>query len=525
MHEHGGAGRVGGLGRVLAAAACLAVGPLAAGDDFVEQVNARFRSVSAEQRSDLVLLPALAAMQPPPGLLEGGATALNLLPGMSGWAEAEAWAAGEPQRAALEALARVTEDADYHVAMAFAQPYGVEGIPVETVRAGLYTELGDPPTLAAAAFGHLRALERLRVLVQVEASRRVGAGKPAEAIELLIDWLFLARQIADRAFFEEVDWALGAIAQGQERIRDVAYLDSRGAKALTADQLRDFIARLDEDKGYLSLTRLGFPGGDRAGVEQVVARVMEPRGGINEATFAPTMASLGSTDRPLRLFGEAGRWKAAGAMHLNWFDTTAEVPKVFDDWSSRWRLDTFDPRMAQPFHFTRLNRGGFAVIAATTPDMGGLFDRRLVARTEGVGTRAALALVGYAAANGVFPPTVSSIRPRFVAEMEADPFNPNLARGARPPLEFFVPIRDQQFGPREEPHPHEVNVIMPGGANFSVNLGQDTFVLYSLGSDNARNWATKVQNTPVKVLGADYLIWPPTLSLHRQHLIDAEQLK
>ena len=128
-------------------------------------------------------------------------------------------------------------------------------------------------------------------------------------------------------------------------------------------------------------------------------------------------------------------------------------------------------------------------------------------------------------ANKTLAPTIASIRPKWLKQLDADPFNPNRARGNQPPLEFFVPIRDQPRGEREEAKPHEVNVFVPGGANFLVRFKDDQFILYSVGRDGAKNWASRVQNTWELATGADYLIWPPVLSLYRQHLIDTGALK
>jgi hypothetical protein len=60
---------------------------------------------------------------------------------------------------------------------------------------------------------------------------------------------------------------------------------------------------------------------------------------------------------------------------------------------------------------------------------------------------------------------------------------------------------------------------------LSLQMSSDTFVLYSRGSDNAKNYAKKNQNTAAVVENADYLLWPPVLSLHRQRLLDLDQLK
>jgi hypothetical protein len=89
-----------------------------------------------------------------------------------------------------------------------------------------------------------------------------------------------------------------------------------------------------------------------------------------------------------------------------------------------------------------------------------------------------------------------------------------------------VPIRDTrlQFGDRETPQPHDMNIVTPN-ANFSRRIGEDQFVLYSVGGNGGKDWARQIQNTAENAAGADYLIWPPIVSLQRQHLIERGQLK
>jgi len=94
-----------------------------------------------------------------------------------------------------------------------------------------------------------------------------------------------------------------------------------------------------------------------------------------------------------------------------------------------------------------------------------------------------------------------------------------------PPLQFMVPMRDQDRRPNENPTPLEMEVVTQQGQNFAVRLRDDTFLLYSFGSDNGRNFARRIQNTASIVQGADYLIFPPIKSLYRQHLIDVGELR
>lgn len=513
------------LATVLLATSLAAIVPLApaSADEFVDRVNRAFADVGQARRSDAVLLPLLAKMAPAPKSASTLDGARSLIPSSPGWADAKAWAEAAPQKAALDAIAGLVKETDARKAMVFGQPYGVEGIPIDLVRAKLYTDLGDPPTLSGARFLYLSALESLQCLVHVEAMRRSDAGDPLGAMALLADFTLLGRQLADRQFYKEVDWAMQAMSAAVERMRDIAYLDSKGKQSLSAKAsagLPELIERLDPDKGALSMTRIRIPLGDRLGAEQIVARVFIARGGVNTSTFSSTMAALGSTDRPLRLFSESAKWQAMIPRQKAWFDIVDELPKIYDDWTGRWDLEAFNRRLETPTYATKLDRASYAVLAETMPPIDELFKLRQVVRTEIAGTRAALGVVGYFYATKSFPPQISSVRPKWVKSFEADPFNPNRAHGALPPLEYFVPIRDQKFGPREEPKPHTVSVFMPDAANFDLRFKQDQFLLYSVGSDGAKNFASKVQNTSSRVLGADYLIWPPIKSLYRQYLMD-----
>lgn len=511
------------------AAAGAVPGSPALGDDYVREVNALYADVRPDRRSDTLVLPALAKLEPPPASLNSLETAMLMPAGGAGWAEALAWAQAPAQRAVLEAVGGAVSATDWRQAKAFAQPYGIDGVPLELIRAGMYTELGDPPLLADARVKFLPALDRAALLFNVEATRLASEGTPAEAIRVMSEWVLLARQMADRQLFREARWGFEQIGRGLERVRDIAFTDMRGPRKLTPEDLAKAIARLDEESGPLTLDRARFPQGNRIGAEQVAATLYpNPRGGVDERLFAPTLARLGATEHPLRLFSETARLGALAPLQADKILVDAELPKVFDDWANRWNVDWWDARMSQPFYgAVSLNPTRFAALGATAPPMGELFELRQVARTEAVGTRQALAVLAFHLANRTWPPTVESTRPRFIKTAEADPLNPNRRAGQMPPMQYFVPngVNARPLGPREEPRPHRAEVIAGSGLNFAAQIPGDNFVMYSVGTDGARNWADRVQNTIRRTEGADYLLWPPVLSLRREHLIQTGALK
>lgn len=491
--------------------------------DHVGKANARYTSVPDERRSDLVLLPAIAAMDPAPVGIDDHLRSMLIDPSSDLWDDAEAWALAANQQQALDALRKVTDTDDPRQAMVFAQPYGVAVSPA-LIRAGLYTELGDPPLLAGATMGYLKGVDQLILLVQVEATRLAASGTPGEAMDLLVRQVYLGRQMTDRAFLREAKVGYTAVNEALERIRDIAYVDFRGDQAVSPSDLGKTIAALDgTSRGYLSPGRLMFPDANKIAAQQLWELLYEPRGGT-KAAFATTMARLRTAERPLRLFAEASRYESSGQDQADWYQTRDQIDSVFDGWSSRWTLSPFDRQLSLPYAYDDLNRDRFAVITASTKDMSVLFGLRRVYETEIVGTRASLALLGYFYELGEFPPAISSIRPRWLEKIEADPFNPNRAVGRIPALEFFVPVRDDYVADEQDTaQPHRMNVYSPGGENFSIMLREDQFVMYSVGRDGVKNMAEDVSIDPEAVTG-DYLVWPPMLSLYRTHLIETNRL-
>jgi hypothetical protein len=512
---------------LLPLAAVLLLPAATVADDFISRANDLYRTIREANRSDLILLPAVAQMEKPPAPVADPEKAMLLPATAAAFPAAREWAAAEPQRAVLAALSEAAYSESRHNVKAFGQPYGVDAVAatgegIAMVRAGLYTELGDPPILAAAKFQYLPALENVACLVHVEATGRLADGDIGGAIDVVIDWLLFARQIADREFFQEKRWGLRQTTAALERIRDLAYQDFRSQRTLRADQISSIMERLSADHADLNGERISFPRADRVGADQIIALTFTPRGEAN-AQFAPILARLASHERPLRLFAEAAAWEQYAGMHANWFDTKERAEQVYNEWASRWPLDSFDPRQTLPTDYDRTSKTRFALIFAAFPNMQILMNDRQVVRAHVAGTRTSLGILGLFYRAGNFPPDVSAIRPAYVRTLDPDPFN--RAR-SRPPLEYFVPIRDQRFGPRDEPRPHTVNVVARRGQYpFQVRLGQDQFILYSVGPDNSKGWATIASDEPEKDSAGDLLLWPPVSSLLRQRLIETGELK
>ncbi|MEQ9096502.1 MAG: hypothetical protein RIE32_09590 [Phycisphaerales bacterium] len=508
----------------------------AQGGGFIERVNRANRAIPQDQRADQVLFPAMAGMQAPPAVVavtENGrpTDAMLLGPGLRGWQEAAQWAAAEPQQQIIAALDEITQVAQFPDSMVLAQPYGIDGVSVDLVRAGLYTELGDPPTLTTADFRYLPKLTDVVILVHVEASRRVTEGDPAGAIDVLIDLLHLGRMMANREFFEEVEWGYRTMIDATIRVRDIAYLDySSNQPSLTYDQLTASINRLDPGRrGFLMLDRLRLPEGDRIGAEQIVDRLFNERGRPTDR-FAPTMSALSTNDRPLRRFSEAGLWNQVQAVHGDGFATRKAVADVFNDWSQLWTQNDFAPGHKLVREYDRLNPVTEGVVLAIVPEMTGLFNERRILRTEIAGTRAALGVVAYKARLRTLPVNLVSLRPQILPEREIDPFGPIRDAQNRPlvsEFKYLVPARDLPVDPAVGPQPLAIDIIMLNQRNFAIGVGldDDEFVIWSTGPDSDDDTARRVRENTRSLYDGDYLIWPPVISLYREFLQTEGELR
>jgi hypothetical protein len=506
-----------------AAALLLGLAPLTAlADEFVDRANAAVRKVADEKRSDLVLLPLLPDLKPPPAVLSSQYQAALFGGHAPGWADAAAWAQADPQKKIIEALAKVTKDEnDPQKGFVFGLPYGAEGAGSELVTKEMYVELGDPPTLAGAKFLYMDKLEQVGILMHVEASRLAESGDILGAMEKLKQWLFFSRQMADRPFIKEKKWAMESMLLALERLCDLAYVDFRATKHATEpSKLRDLIDILRDRSLYLE--RIKLPEGDFIAREQLVSRVLVEKGGPNPDTFATTMARIGAVDRPLRLFSSAAFWDQARGLHAGWYETRDALKGLVDDWQRRWSLPAFD-RVQSTHSFWELriaNKPKFAVIGTGLQDVPSLFSLRRRIDAHQAGTRMALAAYGFFLREKTIPSSLSAVTPSFTRRIDQDPFS---SKGED--IGYFRPVTDNVKGDRGQPLPFSLRLFpAPPRPEFTVPLDTTHFVVYSCGPDDKRELARNCTQGQEGKNG-DYLFWPPELSLERQRLLDTGELK
>lgn len=494
-------------------------------DEFTSQINRGYLGVSADKRSDLILLPLIAKMEAAPMRVRALSDAAIMPADVAAFAECRAWAEKPEQQAVIAALATVSKEKKWRESFVWGLPYGIEDVPTEFVEARLYSELGDPPTIAGARHYWIPRLDDVASLVNVEATRLLADGKASDAIDMLMNWANVCRQIGDRQLQVEAKWGLTHLAQAFERIRDVAYADLRGAKTLDLARVPDQVKSLAIETP-LDVTRLRLPKGDSIAAAQVAARVFSQTEEVIPAVFGPTLARIGSADFPLRVFSESSRWRGVAAAHADGRDTKSKINSVQSDFTARWELDWFDRRHLAPTEYTKLEPARFALIARTMPDLRELYDLRMMCFLEMQGSQLSLCLAAATIANKTQPKVLTVVRPRWIEVIRNDPLSKNIETGQFAIPRYFIPMqRRPGMSEKETPKPHEIDIVPAMGSPFSVRLDDTQMVLYSVGVDSADNSAKRVQNTMQLATGTDYLMWPPVVSLYRQHLRDSQQLK
>lgn len=523
-----------GIRALLACVLTLAPVALVHADDYVDRVNAPYKSIAKAKRSDLVILPLLMKMTNPPAEIKNVEVSMLLGTSSPAWPVVEDWATAAPQKAIIKGLSDVTKDEDYRVAMVFAQPYGVGGVSdpdqSELIAADMFSDLGETPTLAAVKIGYMPAIEKIELLANVEATRLLESGDAVGAVEVIFDFMYFARQMADRSFLVEKRWGMNGVRNSLSRIRDLVYQDSKAEKhAIKVEHIRGWVKRLDPDKGYLDIQRIRLPDANIIAAEQLITRVAVKGGPPNEE-FSAVLASIAAGNRPLRLLSEAAFWDRVKPRHAGYYELMdMVVGKKGDaglrgDWARRWDLQPFDALLRKPSGYaSNVARGTrYAMLKVTLEGIDQLFELRKPMNAELAGTRVGLSIYGFSLRNnGSWPKDITSIRPDFMEKVDADPYNSKKSST----LEFFVPTRERPpQGQRDEEIPFDMRVY-PGGKrkNFSIKLRKDSFVLYSVGPNDGNELGKDATQDDITVSEGDYVLWPPVISLTRKYLADAGQ--
>ncbi len=439
-------------------AATLSPGALAAGGKTqLEAANKLVVAPAGNTSADPILFPAIAAMTPPPSVLTDWWTASLLTASSPEWEEVAAWAAAEPQQKAIEAVAKL---ADTKAKYLLTLPYTAKGVDPEWVNAGLVIETDAEGVLAGAKFKYLDAMKPLVLLATVEGERLAASGEGRKAGKLMLETLRLGRIVADRPGLAEKLMGIQLMHNAAERLRDLVYLHP---DAFKIEDLKQGVIELDER--IINVMKIRLPEANRLAAEQLIEMTIEDRGEADAGKLGATMSRLASSDRPLTRFSEAAKWKKVAGIHAGWFDSQDQLKKLWGDWTTRWNLqDLHDPLLRKATDYQKMPKAKFAILDETLAGVDQMRDRRLRLLAEMSGTRASLAVVALSKRSRAMPPAVQAVVPDFARrEYLTDPYAYDRRYRTLQQLEYFVPIRDQKFGPRELPRPHEVTVVVGEG--------------------------------------------------------------
>lgn len=433
---------------------------------FVARADQMGEAGSGTKAIEDVLFPALAAMDPRPEWMDGDRTRfIKCVPGSADWAEAEAWVMGDPQRDAIEALATCT-DATGGTKWVLGLPYGTDSLDPVWVEKGLSISLSQANLLATARFEYFGGLDALRDLVLLKIHRQANAGEGEAALETAIDLVRLGRYVSERPFSDESVYGYALMSVGLQAMRDAAYT--------YPDAFRDRQV-LVEAAGALAYddlkwTQFIFPEGEKLAAEQLMARTIVERRGVDEAKYIETLSALSSNERPLRRFGAADRWRSAAVLQGDWFATESVINRVWGDLKKRWDYRLSNSQHARETDLEMLSNPANEMVVSVARKVMRVFPARRVVLNELGATRIALASVAWKTTQFDWPPggNTAALRPNYLSAIDTDLYNWHPRWEAFQPFGYFVPIRDENFDMRVDPHPHAVIVsVNPSDPYFS----------------------------------------------------------
>ncbi len=463
-------------------AACTLVAPVWAREDpsvYISRVDSMAAAGPGTRAVEDVLFGPLAAMEPAPAWFAADRSRfIECLPGSPDWAEAESWLNGEPQREVLGALSTCT-DVSGGTKWVLGIPYGQDAISSEWANAGLVATLEQDNLLATVEFPYFQRFETLADLATLEVYRLAADNQSEDALDTAIDLLMLGRFVADRPFAEESKFGYRLMSRALVVLRDAVYTypDSFRDQEVLLDAIKDL------DVNRVKNNYFSFPRAERIAAEQLMARTIAERGGVNTESFISTMATLTSADRPLRRFGEADRWRTAAAIQADWFDTQAAIDRIWGDFGKRWEYEFSRSEHARPTDYDQLASPQHRMVRQVAADVASVFAARRLVTAELGATRIALGCVAWKITRFDWPPGQPNaplpLRPNYLRYVDDDPYHWSTRRDAFQPFGYFVPIRDEPRTERQEPSPHRVlasiNPDRPYDSAFNQAAGLTMF--------------------------------------------------
>jgi hypothetical protein len=441
----------------------------------------RVVDVTPANRSYEVLFDALLDMTEPPMPISGRFNLATIHPGMRNWQEVEHWAEANPHIA--EAILKSERRLEIGL------PYGRDNVKSAYQRAGLYADIGSDGSLLTIRFPYLSAFDRIAAYATAESYRLMEGGSVQEAIDLAVATTFVLRQLCNREFVDEKKYGILLLTDSLENMRDMFY---KYRDRITAEQFTRLavneIPFLRPDRN-----RLFLPEGDRTVAEAILKQVFDSRGTADPYKFPQVFGELQSRGEPLTRFGAARRWGMIAEVHGSLDASLERLKLIYDDWWRRWRVQEYDPILAVPTQFSRVNPIRYAAVIYTIRDIADLFDARRELVLAVNGTAYAAGLCAYYRDFGTFPSDAGRLYGRSLRRgTDVDPFDQN-----------YDHLRFLSVNSRR--------AIDVPGARVWVDAGHS--IVYSVGqnhSDGLGRTHTRDGSD------GDIVVWPPIKAMLRE---------
>ena len=373
-------------------------------------------------------------------------------PGSGLWRAGSEWAEGEAQQAVLDELKALT-DPDARVMLSL--PIGAEGLDESWVEAGLLVELGPEGLLTPLDPVYLERLHAVHALAVLDAKRLIDAGESEAGLMRMVDLIRFYRLVRARPTVEEQLASQELMAIAAEQLRDIVWYFSDREAFESPAALTAAVDALGEEK--LNLQRVRWPSVPEIAAQQLVSRCYVPQGGVRPDEFALAMSRIEAAegDDPLRLFGEAARFRLEAGRQRDYFDVTEMLGEVFGNYELRWQWDINDEDLAElPSRHDTMDPLSYRVIDAAARGLQKLVPYRRAALVHLSGTRLALGIVAYRIArDGDQPRILPNLQPRFVDDIDKnlDLFGYDYDSQRNADFLYFVPASEESMPPNISP--------------------------------------------------------------------------
>lgn len=450
---------------MLALAAVVLPAPVAA-DEWFERAQHDMRLVTGNKAIEPVLFPALLEMDE---LLEDNEIeAANFLKrflfsprGNPDRQMLIEWVNKPAQQAVLEAVRTVSDPDENYM---FSLQIGRDKVDSAWAEAGLYIESGYENLLLDTDYVYIdQILATLFVLQYANGIAKAEVGDGDEALLDYAKFIALYRLLLERPTYEEKSTAINMIENTAVFMADLVYQYTRpGDSSFTPMGIADAILETDDAVQRFRFRDFSLPTVSEYTVRQSFEWIT--RGGLNvdPKRFSALTALADRSADGLARYGVYAGNQTMGNLQLDRVDFERKVHDVFADYNRRWNYtDLHDPDLKKRRVGEDIVVDHYTIAQTVELQYPNLFDRRLEMLTSLSGLRCALGVVAFRLDNRNLPGSLRAIQPRFLRSLSnnLDHMNYNQRLQQVEPLRYWVPIRDETFGPRQTPIPHVIKAV------------------------------------------------------------------